>query len=92
MPDITPGGSAAKVSASLPTGYPTAAVWVNMTANGSTVRYGDANTSSSQGQVLPTGVPFLACPRGDNEQRTYDLTKLYVFASSSDKVSITYGV
>ena len=92
IPDITPGGSAVKVSASLPTGYPNSAVWVNMTASGTSIRYGDANTGTAQGQALTTGVPFLACPRCDNPQGRYDLTQLYVFASGGDKVSITFGV
>jgi len=94
LPDITPNGSVVNLgTAATSASTPIRAVWVNMTASGSSIRFGDAAIGASRGQVLPTGVPFLACPRGDNPQSPYDLSKINVYGGSgSDKVSITYGL
>lgn len=89
LADITPGGSATALAAPTSTAR---AIWINATASGSSVRFGDANVGAAQGQTLPDGVPFLAAPRGDNAQQPYWLRDCYVYASSSDKVSITYGI
>lgn len=92
LPDITPNGAAVQLSTKVVSGNPIRAVWINATASGSSIRVGDANVGASQGQAIPTGVPFLVAPRGDNTQQPYDLSKVYVYGGSgSDKVSITYG-
>jgi hypothetical protein len=92
LPDITPAGSVVNLgTAATAAGAPTRAIWVNMTASGTSIRYGDANVGATRGQALTTGVPFLACPRGDNPQTPYDLNKINVYGASTDKVSITYG-
>lgn len=85
--DITPNGTKTALAS-----VSTRAVWVNMTASGSSIRHGDSNVGSARGQVLPTGVPFLTHPRCDPTQMFYDLSTIYVYGGSgSDKVSITYG-
>ncbi len=84
--DITPGGSAVKLTA-----ISTRAVWVAMTASGTSLRTGDVNTGSARGVVLQTGVETLVYPRADNAQVPYDLSTIYVYGSGGDKVSITYG-
>ena len=93
LPDITPNGTKVNLGTiATADGMPTRAVWINMTANGASIRYGDTNVGANRGQALPTGIPFLTHPRGDNPQTPYDLVTSYVFAGSgSDKVSITYG-
>ena len=91
LPDITPGGTKVALSTVIPTTSANRAIWINMTATGSTIRYGDVNVGSGQGQVLPTGIPFLTHPRGDNPQQPYMLSQVYVYGSGGDKVSITYG-
>jgi len=91
LPDITPAGTKVALASVVTGTLPTRAVWINMTASGTTVRVGDVNVSSTRGQSLPTGIPFNTHPRGDNPQQPYDLATVYVIASSSDKVSITYG-
>jgi hypothetical protein len=93
LPDVTPNASVVNLgTAATSAGTPTRAVWVNMTASGTSIRYGDAAIGASRGQALPTGVPFLACPRGANDQTPYDLSKINVYGGSgSDNVSITYG-
>ena len=92
LPDITPAGSAVNLGTQATSaGAPVRAVWVSATASGSTVRYGDANVGAARGQVLPTGIPFNIAPRGANDQTPYDLSKISVYASGGDKISITYG-
>lgn len=91
LPDITPAGKVNLGKAASDAGMPTSAIWINMTASGTTIRYGDGNVGSARGCVLSTGVPFLTHPRGDNTQTPYDLNKISVFGGNSDTVSITYG-
>jgi hypothetical protein len=92
LPDITPAGSKVELgTAATAAGAPIRAVWINMTASGTTIRVGDTNVSGTRGQALPTGLPFNTHPRGANDQTPYDLSNVFVFGSSSDKVSITYG-
>lgn len=93
LPDITPAGSKVNLATvAAANNMPTQAVWVNMTASGTSIRYGDTNVSASRGCALTTGVPFLTHPRGANDQTLYDFKNTDVFGTSSDKVSITYGI
>jgi hypothetical protein len=90
LPDITPNGSATPLAAA---GSTLQAIWINATASGTSIRFGDANVGSNRGQALPTGVPSVVAVRCDPEQRPYLLSECYVYGGSgSDKVSITYGV
>jgi len=87
--DITPNGTATPLSSNTAI----VATWIEMTANGSSIRFGDANVGASRGVALAPGVPFAVGVRGDHPQRGYPLCQCYVYgASGTDKVSITYGV
>ena len=86
--DITPNGAAVPLSTDLNA----RAIYIVMTATGSTIRTGDSNVGSGRGALLPTGVLTTPYPRQDNEQQPYQLAHVYVYgASGADKVSITYG-
>lgn len=88
--DITPNGTAVALAGS---GSTAQATWINATATGTSIRFGDANVGAARGQLLATGVPTLVAVRGDGAQRPYLLAECYVYGGSgSDKVSITYGV
>ena len=93
LPDITPNGAVVNLgTAATSAGTPVRAVWVNMTASGTSIRVGDASIGAARGQALPTGLPFLVAPVGESIQEPYDLAKMNIYAGSgSDKVSITYG-
>lgn len=86
IPDITPAGAATPLSA---TGIK--ATWVKFVASGSSIRVGDANVGASRGLNIPTGV-LVNFDRLDVHQGFYDLSRLYVYGTGTDKVSITYGV
>lgn len=92
LPDITPNGKANLGTAATSAGAPTAALWINMTAVGTSIRVGDVNVGAARGLALPAGMPFLTHPRGSNDQTRYDLNTIDVFGSGSDKVSITYAI
>ena len=84
--DITPGGFATPLSATS-----VKAVWINLFASGTTIRVGDSSVSATRGvPVSTTGSP-TQIPRCDFNQGGYDLSKVYVFGTGGDKVSITYG-
>ena len=69
------------------------AIYICMTAAGTSIRTGDSNVGSARGVVLPTGVLTTPFPRQDNPQQPYNLSTVYVYgASGTDKVSITYGI
>jgi hypothetical protein len=85
--DITPNGTATVLA-----GVTTRAIYVAMTASGSSIRTGDSHVGASRGVALPSGAFTVPYPRQDNEQQPYDLSQIYVYgASGTDKVSITYG-
>jgi hypothetical protein len=93
LPDITPGGAAVSLGTiATQNNMPTSAIWVNITASGTSIRFGDANVGSGRGQTITTAIPFLAAPRGDNTQRPYELSKMFVYGTGGDKVSVTYGL
>lgn len=89
--DITPGGAATALSAV----KGTLATWVALSAakgNAGAIRFGDSNVSATRGAALAAGAtaPFLL-PRCDFNQGQYDLSQIYVFGTSTDSVSVTYG-
>lgn len=85
--DITPNGTATALTATAGLG----AIWVAITASGTSIRVGDSNVGSGRGVAVATGTTLIL-PRCSTDQRAYDLSKIYVFgASGADKVSITYG-
>jgi hypothetical protein len=91
LPDITPAGQVNLGTVAASVGAPIRAVWMSMTATGTSIRHGDINVGAARGQLLPAAIPFTTHVRGDNPQEPYDLGKIYVFGAGSDKVSITYG-
>lgn len=86
--DITPNSTATPLSSNT---NPILATWIIAVANGTSIRIGDASVGAARGVVCPSGIP-VTIPRGDFDQQGYDLSKVYVYGTSSDKVSITYGV
>lgn len=93
--DVTGDGAAHQI------GVTGTATWVQFialpsnTASGA-VRIGDANVSASRGAAIAPGAGFMlppiaAEPRQSAEDRLYDLSKLYYFAASGDKLSIVWG-
>ena len=85
--DITPNGSAVQLSST-----PLRAIWISLTASGTSIRTGDSHVGANRGVALPSGQNVVPYPRQDNPQQPYDLSTVYVYGGSgSDKVSITYG-
>jgi hypothetical protein len=85
--DITPNGSKVALA-----NVSTRAIWIDMTASGTSIRTGDSNIGAARGVVLQTGVLSRPYPRQDNPQQPYDLANVYVYGGSgTDKVSITYA-
>lgn len=89
LPDISPNGTAVALFPALPQ----QAVWVTIAApstNSADARYGDSNVSSSRGATIPKGTSQTLF-RADYQQQGYDLSRTYVWASGSDKLTITYA-
>ncbi len=84
--DITPGGTPTALG---PEGIK--ATWIKLTASGTSIRVGDSNVGSARGLAIPTGVT-VTIERGDFDQQGYYLNQVFVYGTSSDKVSVTYGV
>lgn len=87
--DITPNGTKVQLSSNTAL----KATWIEMTATGTSIRFGDTNVGASRGVLLTNGATVQVAIRGDFAQQGYSLSECYVYgASGSDKVSITYGV
>lgn len=91
LPDITPNGQATPLSAT-----PIFAVWVDLgpnEGNAGDIRYGGSTVSATRGSRLQHGaLTPHTIPRCDFNQGAYDLSKIFVFGTGSDSVSISYGV
>lgn len=65
---------------------------IALSANGAVVRVGDTNTSASRGAAVAAGggltLPLLTPMQPRN---AYDLSKIYYYAASGDKISVIYG-
>lgn len=88
LADITPGGVAVPLSGTAGQ----LATWVRISApsaNSGDVRFGDLNVSASRGAIIPKGTS-VDLPRMAFAQGMYDLTKIFVFATSTDKASVTF--
>ena len=85
--DVTPAGATVALR---PTRTP--ANWVQIiapTGNAAPIRLGDSTTGAASGLALPAGSGMLFPPIGDT---TYlDLAMIYVYGTTTDKVSILYG-
>ena len=84
--DITPGGVATALGAE-----GIKATWIKLLATGASIRVGDSNVGSGRGLVVGTTIP-TTIERGDFDQQGYYLNQVFVYGTSSDKVSVTYGV
>ncbi len=74
-------------------GTATNAVWVQMVApsgNSAVIRWGDSNTATSRGAIIaPGGGQLLPAVAG--RIQGYDLTKIYYYCTSSDKLEVVYS-
>lgn len=61
--------------------------------NTGTARIGDANVTTTRGEIIPGTSGIFWPPIGDQKDPTqfYDLTKLYYNVASSDKLVITWA-
>lgn len=85
--DITPNGTATALKASR-----TPCNWVTVfaaTANAGDMRIGDSTTAAGTGLVIPKGTGATLQSIADTQY--LDLALVYVFGTSTDKVSILYG-
>lgn len=74
-------------------GTATNALWVQLVApsgNSAVVRWGDSNTSTSRGAIIaPGGGQMLPVVPG--RIQAYDLTKIYQFCTTGDKLELVYA-
>ncbi len=89
--DVVPNGVAAPLVPNSPHVY-TPARWIQISASGSTVRYGDSNVSATRGAAIPNGTVAQVGQDPREGQAPYDVAQIYVFATGTDKVSVTYGL
>ena len=95
--DFAPGGTATALATS------GAARWILISVpagNGAVVRIGDANVSATQGvavAAITTAGSILLPPLPPTKESNpadslYQLSQVFAYAASTDKVSVTYGV
>ncbi len=88
--DITGDASAHQMFTSA-----TSALWVSFIApsgNGAVVRIGDSTTSATVGQPIAAGGSFFMPVRhAPGREGLYDLTSLYYYAGSGDKISVAWS-
>lgn len=85
--DITPNSTATALKSAR-----TPANWVQVTApagNAGSMRIGDSTTSASSGLEIIKGTSITLWPIGDDQY--LDLALVYLYGTSTDKVSILYG-
>lgn len=93
FPDITGTAATVQVATS------GSAKWVQLitpSGNSAVARWGDSSTTSSRGGLLPAGSgqffpPIPATNGGATQGQLYDLSKLYVYVGSGDKVTVVVG-
>lgn len=84
--DITPGGSTVALASSN-----TKASWVQLVApstNSGTIRVGGSTTDSTHGIAMAPGGGMFFNTLGNSVP--YDLQSIYVYGTSTDKVSVAY--
>lgn len=91
LPDVTPNGSPTPLSLTSPSTI-VSARWVQISANGTTIRYGDSSVSAIRGARIANGTQAQVGFGFQEGQGPYDLSQIYVFGTGSDSVSITFGV
>ena len=58
--------------------------------NAGDIRVGDSNVGAARGAAVAPDSSFTFV-RGASDQRTYVLSKIYVYGTSTDKATITYA-
>ncbi len=85
--DITPNSTATALKSSR-----TPCNWVSVfaaTGNAGDMRIGDSTTGSGSGLVIPKGTGVTLPAISDTQY--LDLALVYVYGTSTDKVSVIYG-
>lgn len=70
--------------------------FVALAANGAAIRIGDSNVSATRGTAVAAGGGFMLPPvSNDNRESTqdhfYNLSSIYYYAGSGDKITVTYA-
>lgn len=96
LPDITPNGVASTLSEvnnspNASTIIEAEAVLITAIGSGNSIRFGDSAAAATQGVLLPQNVPVLFPPLPPYMGK-YLLHQMWVFGTSTDKVSIAYAV
>ncbi len=89
--DITPNGVATPLIPNSPHIIKEAR-WVQISATGTSIRYGDANVSATRGAKIANGMQAQVGFGFQEGQGPCDVSEIYVFATGSDSVSVTFGV
>ena len=79
-----------------PTGTARWVLFIAASANAAVVRIGDSNVSATQGPTVAPGGGLFFPPLPDNKNIQgkdvyYDLSKIFCYAGTGDKVSILYA-
>lgn len=92
MADITGTGAAVRIQTS------GTARWVEIVAqagNAANVRFGDSAVTAARGIPIVPGagqfLPFIPPRTGMNASNLYDLSSIYVYVASGDKVSVIWA-
>ena len=81
--DVTPNSVTVALAST-----PTPAAWVQIVSTGTTVRVGGPTTDATHGIPMANGAGMLLPTLGN--ANAYDLSKIYAYATVSDKVSVVY--
>lgn len=92
LTDVTPNGVATPLVPLASPSVPVPARWVQLSTTGTSCRYGDSNVSATRGARISSTAPAQIGFGFQEGQGPYDLTQIYVFATGSDAISITFGV
>jgi hypothetical protein len=94
LPDVVGASTTTQLASSGSCKFVIIIAWPTNTG---TVRVGDSTTTSSKGATLPPGsglmLPALPSFLGQvsSGQQSYDMTKIYFWIATSDKISVLYG-
>lgn len=93
IPDITGDAATHQLQSS---GFAKWVLIIPLAANSAKVRIGDSATSATRGaEVAPGGglfmPPFPIDTRQSVQQHRYDLSAIYYFAATGDKISVIWG-
>ena len=89
LPDVTPDGTATAITANANL-RAVAVILSAPAANSGGIRVGDSSVSGTQGATCNPGGQVIYLPRGAFDQQGYQLNQVYVYGTSTDKITITY--